>query len=153
MLIHCLCLGGSLRGRGWKYRSGFVDGIFPVMSPTAQKILDLVLEDEVDQSRIWEVLDSLPASHDIWDDLINVAVQLRLNKQWDPITLVREKQILFCLNCLFLFFEMLVREQVLNHFKKLNSTDIWVGIVQEHLQARCDVLQFTYRCLWAEINV
>ena len=124
MLIHCLCLGGSLRGRGWKYGSGFVDGIFPVMSPTAQKILDLVLEDEVDQSRIWEVLDSLPASHDIWDDLINVAVQLRLNKQWDPITLVREKQILFCLNCLFLFFEMLVREQVLNHFKKLNSTDI-----------------------------
>ncbi|POO04136.1 Pentatricopeptide repeat [Trema orientale] len=81
---------GSLRGRGWKYGSGFVDGIFPVMSPTAQKILDLVLEEEVDQKRIWGVLDTLPASHAIWDDIINVAVQLRLNKQWDPIMLMFE---------------------------------------------------------------
>ena len=31
-LIHCLCIGVSLGGRGWKYGSVFVDGIFPVPS-------------------------------------------------------------------------------------------------------------------------
>lgn len=85
---HLLCLGGSLRGRGWKYGSGFVDGVFPVMSPTGQQILDLV-QKEVDKSSIWEILDTLPASHTIWDDIINVTVQLRLNKQWGSIILVR----------------------------------------------------------------
>ncbi|XP_059439194.1 uncharacterized protein LOC132171809 isoform X1 [Corylus avellana] len=35
-LIPRSCLGGSLRGRGWKYGSGFVDEIFPVLSPIAQ---------------------------------------------------------------------------------------------------------------------
>ncbi|VVA27244.1 PREDICTED: proteasome [Prunus dulcis] len=80
---------GSLRGRGWKYGSGFVDGVFPVMSPTGQKILDLV-QKEVDKSSIWEILDTLPASHTIWDDIINVAVQLRLNKQWGSIILICE---------------------------------------------------------------
>lgn len=61
------------------------------MSPTAQRILDLVLEEEVDQKRIWQILDTLPGSLEIWDDIINVAVQLRLNKQWDPIMLVRSQ--------------------------------------------------------------
>lgn len=93
LLIHCFWIGGSLRGRGWKYGSGFVDGIFPVMSPTAEKIMDLVQE-EVDKNRIWQVLGSLPASHAIWDDIINVAVQLRLNKQWDQIMWVRNKCLL-----------------------------------------------------------
>lgn len=85
---HLLCIGGSLRSRGWKYGSGFVDGIFPVMSPTAEQILDIV-QNEADRIKIWEVLDTLPASHIIWDDIINVAVQLRLNKMWDSIILVR----------------------------------------------------------------
>lgn len=89
-LLYYLCKGGSLRGRGWTYGSGFVDGIFPVMSPTAQQLLD-ILQKEVDQNRIWEVLHSLPASHTIWDDIINVAVQLRLNKRWDLIMLVRNQ--------------------------------------------------------------
>ncbi|CAL8149321.1 unnamed protein product [Prunus armeniaca] len=80
---------GSLRGRGWKYGSGFVDGVFPVMSPTGQQILDFV-QKEVDKSSIWEILDTLPASHTIWDDIINVAVQLRLNKQWGSIILICE---------------------------------------------------------------
>ncbi|KAJ6748168.1 hypothetical protein OIU79_029320 [Salix purpurea] len=31
---------GSLRGQGWKYGSGFVDGIFPVLSPVAHQILN-----------------------------------------------------------------------------------------------------------------
>lgn len=82
------CIGGSLRSRGWKYGSGFVDGIFPVMSPAAEQILDIV-QNEADRIKIWEVLDTLPASHIIWDDIINVAVQLRLNKMWDSIILVR----------------------------------------------------------------
>lgn len=100
LLIHCFWIGGSLRGRGWKYGSGFVDGIFPVMSPTAEKIMDLVQE-EVDKNRIWQVLGSLPASHAIWDDIINVAVQLRLNKQWDQIMWVRNK----CLLITFVSFK------------------------------------------------
>ncbi|CAB4276749.1 unnamed protein product [Prunus armeniaca] len=84
-----LIISGSLRGRGWKYGSGFVDGVFPVMSPTGQQILDFV-QKEVDKSSIWEILDTLPASHTIWDDIINVAVQLRLNKQWGSIILICE---------------------------------------------------------------
>lgn len=77
-----------MRGQGWKYGSGFVDGIFPVLSPIAQKILKFV-QKEVDLNTVWAALDTLPATHDTWDDIINVAVQLRLNKQWDPIVLVR----------------------------------------------------------------
>ncbi|KAJ4825732.1 hypothetical protein Tsubulata_035305 [Turnera subulata] len=77
---------GTLRGKGWKYGSGFVDGIFPVLSPIAQKILQFV-QKEVDPNTVWGALDTLPPTHATWDDLINVAVQLRLNKKWDPIVL------------------------------------------------------------------
>ncbi|KAL5229187.1 hypothetical protein ABZP36_017452 [Zizania latifolia] len=34
--------GGAMRDRGWKYGSGFVDGVFPVLSPMAQDILEFV---------------------------------------------------------------------------------------------------------------
>lgn len=80
--------GGSLRGRGWKYGSGFVDGIFPVLSPSAQQILDY-LQKEVNPEKIWSSLDTLPASLSTWDDIFNVAVQLRMRKQWDSIISVR----------------------------------------------------------------
>ncbi|GKU92651.1 hypothetical protein SLEP1_g6354 [Rubroshorea leprosula] len=80
---------GSLRGQGWKYGSGFVDGIFPVLSPIAQQILNF-LQKEVDPNRIWGSFDTLPSTHATWDDLINVAVQLRLNKKWDAIMLIGE---------------------------------------------------------------
>jgi hypothetical protein len=76
-----------LRGQGWKYGSGFVDGIFPVLSPVAHQILNFVRK-EVDPNIVWAALDTLPVTHETWDDLVNVAVQLRLNKQWDPIALV-----------------------------------------------------------------
>lgn len=82
--VYNLFLGGSLRSRGWKYGSGFVDGIFPVLSPAAQQILNFV-QKEMDIDRMWSSLDTLPLTNDTWDDLINVAVQLRLNKQWDAI--------------------------------------------------------------------
>ncbi|KAF9587603.1 hypothetical protein IFM89_004435 [Coptis chinensis] len=81
--------GGSLRGRGWKYGSGFVDGVFPVMSPTSQKILNF-LQKEVNAETVWVSLDNLPLTHATWDDIINVVVQLRLNKQWNLIVLVCE---------------------------------------------------------------
>ncbi|KAJ0041074.1 hypothetical protein Pint_26545 [Pistacia integerrima] len=79
---------GSLRGKGWKYGSGFVDGIFPVLSPIAQQILQFV-QKEVNFNNICDSFDTLPPTHATWDDLINVAVQLRLNKRWDPIIFVR----------------------------------------------------------------
>uniref|UniRef100_A0A7N0UEK2 Pentatricopeptide repeat-containing protein n=1 Tax=Kalanchoe fedtschenkoi TaxID=63787 RepID=A0A7N0UEK2_KALFE len=78
--------GGSLRGSGWKYGSGFVDGIFPVLSPAAQEILGLVQTKAADERVIWGSLDSLSPSNTTWDDIINVAVQLRINKQWSAIT-------------------------------------------------------------------
>ena len=71
-----------------KFGSGFSDGIFPVLSPIAQKILELV-EQEVDSNKIWGVLDTLPQTHSTWDDIINVAIQLRLKKKWDEIMVVR----------------------------------------------------------------
>ncbi|CAA7021560.1 unnamed protein product [Microthlaspi erraticum] len=80
---------GSLRGRGWKYGSGFVDGIFPVLSPIAQKILSFI-QKETDPEKVADVLLTLPSTHASWDDLINVSVQLRLNKNWDSIILVCE---------------------------------------------------------------
>lgn len=79
--------GGSLRGQGWKYGSGFVDGIFPVLSPIAQEILNFV-QKEMDVNRIWSSLDNLPPTNTTWDDLISIAVRLRLNKMWDPIVVV-----------------------------------------------------------------
>ena len=65
-----------------------MDGVFPVLSPIAQQILDFV-QKEVDADRVWGSLNNLSPTHTTWDDLINVAVQLRLNKKWDPIVLVR----------------------------------------------------------------
>lgn len=89
-------LDGSLRGRGWKHGSGFVDGVFPVLGPVAQQILEFLLQ-EKDPEKVWLSLDTLSPTHDIWDDLINVAVQLRINKQWDPIVLVSKPiYIVFC---------------------------------------------------------
>lgn len=84
--------GGSLRGRGWKYGSGFVDGIFPVLSPTAQQILDYV-EKGVESESIWGSLDMLPPTLDAWDDIFTVAVQLRMRKQWDSIISVRNSSL------------------------------------------------------------
>ena len=55
-----------------------------MLSPIAQKVLNYVRK-EVDVHRVWTSLDTLPHSNNTWDDLINVAVQLWLNKQWDPI--------------------------------------------------------------------
>lgn len=81
-------VGGSLRGQGWKYGSGFVDGIFPVLSPMAQQILKFVQKEE-DVNRIQSSLDTLPPTNTTWDDIITVLVQLRLNKEWDPIIVVR----------------------------------------------------------------
>lgn len=83
-----------MRGQGWKYGSGFVDGIFPVLSPSAQQILSFVTE-ENDANRVNACLDTLPPTHATWDDVINVAVQLRLNKKWHPIILVRQSLDLF----------------------------------------------------------
>lgn len=61
-----------------------MDGIFPVLSPIAQNILEFV-QFESDNSKICKCLDNLPATHGLWDDLVNVAVQLRINKQWGPV--------------------------------------------------------------------
>lgn len=98
-LQYNLFLGGSLRSRGWKYGSGFVDGIFPVLSPVAQQILNFV-QKEMDIDRMWSCLDTLPFTNNTWDDLINVAVQLRLNKQWDAIIKVSSHIPLFFLSFL-----------------------------------------------------
>nr|KAJ0217781.1 hypothetical protein LSAT_V11C300121480 [Lactuca sativa] len=54
--------GGSLRGQGWKYGSGFVDGIFPVLSPDAQQILNF-MKKETDVNKGWDALSSLPPTH------------------------------------------------------------------------------------------
>ncbi|RLM79748.1 pentatricopeptide repeat-containing protein [Panicum miliaceum] len=81
--------GGAIKGRGWKYGSGFVDGVFPVLSPMAQDILEFV-QKGTDVAKIWESLDNIPRAHDLWDDIVNVAVQLRLNRQWEPIITVCE---------------------------------------------------------------
>lgn len=92
LLLLFLRAGGSLRGKGWKFGSGFVDGIFPVLSPTAEKILEY-LQKEVDTERIWGSLDKLPPSLDAWDDVLSVSVQLRMRKHWDSIISVRNPYI------------------------------------------------------------
>lgn len=65
-----------------------MDGIFPVLSPDAQQILNF-MKKETDVNRVRNALSSLPPTHTTWDDVISVAVQLRLNKRWDPIILVK----------------------------------------------------------------
>lgn len=58
-----------------------------MLNPAAQAILNFV-QKEVDVNRVWASLDNLPPTNTTWDDLISIAVRLRLNKQWDPIILV-----------------------------------------------------------------
>ncbi|XP_031407360.1 uncharacterized protein LOC116215687 isoform X2 [Punica granatum] len=81
-------LGGDSRGQGWKYGSGFVDGVFPVLNPIAKQIVEFMKE-ERDADRVYAFLDQIPATHTSWDDIVNVAIYLRLSKLWDPIALVR----------------------------------------------------------------
>ncbi|KAL1537570.1 hypothetical protein AAHA92_30066 [Salvia divinorum] len=134
--------GGSLRGSGWKYGSGFVDGVFPVLSPIAQEILNFVQKEE-DVSRIWYSLDTLPPTNTTWDDLISIAVRLRLNKKWDPITVLCEwmsqrstfKPDVICYNLLIEAHGQKLR------FKKAES------IYLDLIEARCIPTQDTYALL------
>ncbi|CAN1281957.1 Pentatricopeptide repeat-containing protein At2g35130 [Linum perenne] len=134
---------GSLRGRGWKYGSGFVDGIFPVMSPTSQQILKLVQEEEVEDTAVWKALDNLLPTHDTWDDLIDVAVQLRLNKQWHPIVLIcqwmlyrsRFKPDVICYNLLI---------EAYGHKSQYKKAE---SLYFELLDARCVPTEHTYALL------
>ncbi|KAA3479098.1 pentatricopeptide repeat-containing protein [Gossypium australe] len=133
---------GSLRGQGWKYGSGFVDGVFPVLGPIAQQILDF-LQQEVDADRVWSSLDNLSPSHSTWDDLINVAVQLRLNKKWDPIVLLCEwilQRSSFQLDvmCFNLLIDAYGQKSL---YKKVESTYL------ELLEARCVPTEDTYALL------
>ncbi|KAH8492612.1 hypothetical protein H0E87_021994, partial [Populus deltoides] len=133
---------GSLRGQGWKYGSGFVDGIFPVLSPVAHQILNFVRK-EVDPNNVWAALDTLPVTHETWDDLINVAVQLRLNKQWDPIALI----------CQWILYKSSFQTDVMCYnllidaygqkslYKKADETYV------DLLQARCIPTEDTYALL------
>ncbi|KAK2987232.1 hypothetical protein RJ640_000523, partial [Escallonia rubra] len=133
---------GSLRGQGWKYGSGFVDGIFPVLSPTARQIMNFV-QQEADPKRIWGAFDTLPPTHTTWDDMISVAVQLRLNKRWDPIILMCEWLLyrssfqpdIICYNMLIDAYG----QKLL--YKKAESTYL------ELLDARCIATEDTYALL------
>lgn len=131
-----------MRGQGWKYGSGFVDGIFPVLSPVAHQILNFVRK-EVDPNNVWAALDTLPVTHETWDDLINVAVQLRLNKQWDPIALI----------CQWILYKSSFQTDVMCYnllidaygqkslYKKAEETYV------DLLQARCIPTEDTYALL------
>lgn len=59
-----------------------------MLSPMAQDVLELVQTRGTDAASVWESLDKIPQAHDLWDDIVNVAVQLRLNRQWEPIITV-----------------------------------------------------------------
>lgn len=88
-----------MRGQGWKYGSGFVDGIFPVLSPVAQGFLNFV-QNEPDKTRICSSLDNLAPTNTTWDDLISIIVRLRLKKQWESIVLVStSKRYVICYVC------------------------------------------------------
>lgn len=65
-----------------------------MLSPIAQQILTFI-KTEKDPEKIWSSLDTLRPTNHIWDDLINVAVQLRINKQWDLIILVNLSRYVF----------------------------------------------------------
>lgn len=59
-----------------------------MLSPTAQQILKFVQKEE-DVNRIHDSLGTLPPTNTTWDDIISGLVQLRLNKDWDQIIVVR----------------------------------------------------------------
>ncbi|KAI9197733.1 hypothetical protein LWI28_003369 [Acer negundo] len=133
---------GSLRGKGWKYGSGFVDGIFPVLSPIAQQILKFV-QHQVDFNIICDSFDTLPPTHTTWDDLINVAVQLRLNKQWDPIVLIchwilNRSSFRADVICFNLLIDVYGQKSL---YKKAESTYL------ELVEARCIPTEDTYALL------
>uniref|UniRef100_A0A0D9WXY4 Uncharacterized protein n=1 Tax=Leersia perrieri TaxID=77586 RepID=A0A0D9WXY4_9ORYZ len=65
---------GTMRGRGWKYGSWFVDRVFPVLSPMEHNILEFVHKG----THV-----GIP-SHNLFDDLLNV-------ENWGPVILVCEQ--------------------------------------------------------------
>ena len=52
-----------------------------VLSPRAFALLRLVRR-ESDADAIWSILDMSAPSHDTWDDIINVIVQLKHDHDW-----------------------------------------------------------------------
>uniref|UniRef100_A0A803L4Z6 Pentatricopeptide repeat-containing protein n=1 Tax=Chenopodium quinoa TaxID=63459 RepID=A0A803L4Z6_CHEQI len=130
---------GGLRGRGWKFGSGFIDGVFPVLSPIALKILELVEQNE-DIDRIWTALDTLPRTHTTWDDIVNVAVQLRLNKKWDEIVVL----------CQWIFHrssfkpDILCYNLMIDAFGQKSQHKKAEAVYLELLEARCIPTEDTY---------
>ncbi|CAN0855060.1 Proteasome subunit alpha type-2-A [Linum grandiflorum] len=118
---------GSLRGKGWKYGSGFVDGIFPVMSPTAQQILQLVQEEGVADNAIWSGLDNLLPSNDTWDDLVNICQWMLYRSTFKPDVI-----------CYNLLIEAYGQK---SQYKKAES------LYFELLDARCVPTEHTYALL------
>nr|CAD1823200.1 unnamed protein product [Ananas comosus var. bracteatus] len=134
--------GGSLRGRGWKYGSGFVDGVIPVLSPMADQILRFV-QQETDAAKIWRWFNRLPPTHNLWDDLINVAVQLRISKQWDPVIAV----------CEWILYKSPFRPDVICYnllidaFGQKRQLDKAEAVYSRLLEARCVPTDDTYALL------
>lgn len=119
----CLHIGGALRGRGWKYGSGFVDGVFPVLSPRAQEILKF-LQKECDVSKTWASLDTLTPTHSSWDDLINVAIQLRCSKHWDSVVSVRTTSTILVTKVNFTSLVQNTSSLLITHACKLHDSEV-----------------------------
>uniref|UniRef100_A0A6N2MND0 BUB1 N-terminal domain-containing protein n=1 Tax=Salix viminalis TaxID=40686 RepID=A0A6N2MND0_SALVM len=101
----------------------------------------------MDPNNVWAALDTLPVTHETWDDLINVAVELRLNKQWDPIALI----------CQWILYKSSFQTDVMCYnllidaygqkylYKKAEETYV------DLLQARCIPTEDTYSIQASEI--
>ena len=75
-------IGGARKGKGWIQGSDLVDNSVPlVLSPRAFALLRLVRR-ESNADAIWSILDMSAPSHDTWDDIINVIVQLKRDRDW-----------------------------------------------------------------------
>ena len=62
-----------------------VNSVFLLLCSQPNGSANSEIRDEVNTERIWSSLETLPPTRNLWDDLVNVAVELRLNKQWDPV--------------------------------------------------------------------
>ena len=77
-----LIIGGARKSKGWIQGTDLVDNSVPlVLSPRAFSLLKLVRRESTADA-IWDLLNMSSPSHDAWDDIINVIMQLKRDCDW-----------------------------------------------------------------------
>eukprot|EP00250_Pteridium_aquilinum_P007340 c17085_g1_i1 orf=699-1937(-) len=74
--------GGARKSRGWIHGTDLVDDSVPIVLSSRAFALAKLVRQETSREAIWKILDLSSPTHDTWDDIINVIVQLKRERDW-----------------------------------------------------------------------